>query len=156
MPPIRRPGTRPRKNHKGRFFPRRKVCSFCANKVKLIDYKNVIALRRYISDRGRIEPRRKTGVCPKHQRALSVALKRARHLALLPYTAEHIRLSGGLIPREMGGFAPRESGHAHRLSGPPRDSAGHAPKESSAPPAREAGAPAPEETGSVPARETAE
>jgi small subunit ribosomal protein S18 len=59
--------------------------------VREIDYKDVGRLRRYLSDRGKIEPRRKTGTCAKHQRRLSVALKNARHMALLPYTAAHIR-----------------------------------------------------------------
>jgi small subunit ribosomal protein S18 len=67
--------------------------------VKVIDYKDPAKLRRYVSDRARIEPRRKTGTCAKHQRWLSVALKRARHLALLPYTPEHIRISGVFTPR---------------------------------------------------------
>jgi small subunit ribosomal protein S18 len=66
----------------------------CADKIKVVDYKNVSFLRRFVSDRGRIETRRKTSACAKHQRALSGAIKRARHLALLPYTAEHIRGSG--------------------------------------------------------------
>jgi len=70
------------------------VCTFCADKVQHVDYKDVNRLRRYLSDRAKIEPRRKTGTCARHQRALSVALKRARFMALLPYTAEHIRTSG--------------------------------------------------------------
>ena len=70
---------------------RRKVCAFCVDHVREIDYKDVGRLRRCLSDRGKIEPRRKTGTCAKHQRRLSVALKNARHMALLPYTAAHIR-----------------------------------------------------------------
>lgn len=70
----------------GRYYPRRKVCSFCMDKIDVIDYKDFGRLRRYISDRGKIEPRRQTGTCAKHQRALSVAIKRARHLALLPFS----------------------------------------------------------------------
>ena len=70
---------------------RRKVCAFCADKTTLIDYKEVNRLRRYLSERAKIEPRRKTGTCARHQRTLTAALKRARHLALLPYTAEHQR-----------------------------------------------------------------
>jgi ribosomal protein S18 len=66
----------------------------CAPIIKVVDYKNVGFLRRFISDRARIETRRKTSACAKHQRALATAIKRARHLALLPYTAEHIRGSG--------------------------------------------------------------
>jgi len=77
-----------------RYISRRKVCFFCVEKVKRIDYKDVDGLRRYLSDRGKIEPRRKTGTCARHQRRLTIALKRARHLALLPYTAEHLRSTG--------------------------------------------------------------
>lgn len=73
------------------FRSRRKVCAFCVDHVREIDYKDVARLRRYLSDRGKIEPRRKTGTCAKHQRRLSVALKNARHMALMPYTASHIR-----------------------------------------------------------------
>ena len=76
---------------RGRYTPRRKVCLFCANKNEVIDYKEPGRLRNYISDRGKIEPRRRTGTCARHQRPLSTAIKRARHLALLPYTPEHVR-----------------------------------------------------------------
>lgn len=58
---------------------------FCVERIKEIDYKDFERLRRFVTDRGKIEPRRKSGVCAKHQRALSNAIKRARHLALLPY-----------------------------------------------------------------------
>jgi len=90
---------RPERKRHGRYVPRRKVCAFCVDHVDKIDYKEVAKLRRYLSDRGKIEPRRKTGTCAKHQRRLTIALKRARHLALLPYTAEHIRLAGAFAPR---------------------------------------------------------
>jgi small subunit ribosomal protein S18 len=81
-----------RRGGRGRDFrSRRKVCAFCVDHVREIDYKDVSRLRRYLSDRGKIEPRRKTGTCAKHQRRLSVALKNARHMALMPYTASHIR-----------------------------------------------------------------
>jgi small subunit ribosomal protein S18 len=70
-----------------RFRPRRKVCSFCVDKVKEIDYKGSDALRRYLDGHGKIIPRRKTGTCAKHQRRLTLAIKRARHLALLPFAA---------------------------------------------------------------------
>jgi small subunit ribosomal protein S18 len=66
----------------------------CADHIRVVDYKNVGFLRRFVSDRGRIETRRKSSACAKHQRAVAQAIKRARHLALLPYTAEHIRTSG--------------------------------------------------------------
>jgi small subunit ribosomal protein S18 len=99
--PRPKPTSRARPRGKGKYVPKRKVCSFCVNHVKTIDFKDVPLLRRYISDRGRIDPRRKTGVCAKHQRVLTVALKRARHIALLPYTAEHLRQSGTPVGREQ-------------------------------------------------------
>lgn len=77
-----------------RYIPRRKVCSFCVNKVKEIDYKDLSKLQRYVSVRGKIEPSRRTGVCAKHQRALAVAIKRGRHLALLPYVSDHVYKTG--------------------------------------------------------------
>ena len=77
---------------RGRGGPRgRKICAFCVDHVIEIDYKDVSRLHRYLSDRGKIEPRRKTGTCARHQRRLGVALKNARHMALLPYTAAHRR-----------------------------------------------------------------
>ncbi len=90
QPPSEAREDRPRR--RGRF--RRRVCPMCENKISFVDYKDFNFLRRFISDRGRIESRRKSGACAKHQRALAQAIKRARHLALLPYTAEHIRASG--------------------------------------------------------------
>jgi small subunit ribosomal protein S18 len=84
-----------------KFTPRRKVCQFCVDKIKEVDYKDLIRLRRFLSERGKIEPRRKTGTCAAHQRSLNVGLKRARQLALLPFTAEHIRVTGVLV-REPG------------------------------------------------------
>jgi len=80
----------------GRYAPRRKVCSFCGDRGEAIDYKDPVKLRHYISDRGKIEPRRRTGTCAKHQRALAQAIKRARHLALLPYVPAHIRRTMGV------------------------------------------------------------
>jgi len=68
--------------------PRRKVCAFCADKIKMIDYKDTQRLRRYLSERGKIVPRRVTGTCARHQRQLTTAIKRARHLALLPYVTD--------------------------------------------------------------------
>ena len=67
---------------------RKKVCAFCVDKIEKIDYKDVAKLRRYISERAKILPRRITGTCAKHQRQLTVAIKRARHVALLPLTSE--------------------------------------------------------------------
>jgi len=74
------------------YRPRRgKVCAFCVARGHKIDYKDVDLLRRFLTDRGKIQSHRKTGTCAKHQRRLAVAIKRARHLALLPFSAEHIR-----------------------------------------------------------------
>ena len=72
---------KPRGNRRGR----KKVCAFCVDKIQQIDYKDVPRLRRYLSERAKIVPRRVTGTCAHHQRQLTVAIKRARHLALLPY-----------------------------------------------------------------------
>ncbi|AEF18385.1 30S ribosomal protein S18 [Thermoanaerobacterium saccharolyticum] len=73
-----------RKNRKAK----KKVCAFCADRIDYIDYKEVGKLRKYITERGKILPRRITGNCAIHQRQLTVAIKRARQIALLPYTAE--------------------------------------------------------------------
>jgi len=91
--PRPRTASRPRPTRwgRGKYAPRRKVCFFCANKNESINYKDSHKLRNYVSDRGKIEPRRRTGTCARHQRTLAAAIKRARHLALLPYTPEHIR-----------------------------------------------------------------
>lgn len=67
---------------------RRKVCSFCVDKIDQVDYKDTGRLRRYISERGKILPRRVTGNCARHQRQLTRAIKRSRYMALLPYSVE--------------------------------------------------------------------
>ena len=67
---------------------RRKVCAFCVDKIAQIDYKDVPRLRRFLSERGKIIPRRVTGTCARHQRQLTTAIKRARHLAFLPYVSD--------------------------------------------------------------------
>ena len=68
--------------------PKKKVCAFCAEKSNGIDYKDANKLRKYITERGKIAPRRGTGCCAKHQRELAVAVKRARVMALLPYVVD--------------------------------------------------------------------
>ena len=68
--------------------PRKKVCVFCAERIDTIDYKDVEKLKKYVSDKGKILPRRVTGCCAKHQRKVTVAVKRARTIALLPYTVK--------------------------------------------------------------------
>lgn len=70
------------------FFRRRKVCKFCVDKVDYIDYKDTRQLQQYILERAKILPRRISGTCARHQRLLQQAIKRARHIALLPYTAD--------------------------------------------------------------------
>ena len=72
---------------RGGMHRRKKVCVFCG-KEKALDYKDVATLKKYVSERGKILPRRITGNCARHQRALTVAVKRARHVALMPYTAD--------------------------------------------------------------------
>ena len=72
---------------KGGIRRRKKVCVFCG-KDNVIDYKDVNKLKRYVSERGKILPRRVTGSCATHQRALTTAVKRARHIALMPYTCD--------------------------------------------------------------------
>lgn len=113
-----------------KYPPRRKVCTFCVDKVSYIDYKDIARLRRHLSERGKIEPRRKTGTCARHQRALAVALKRARHVALLPYTAEHIRLSGMVLrspddrrPSDRGPRFQRPGQEAPAAAAPAADGA---------------------------------
>ncbi len=73
---------------KKRFGRRRKVCHFCVDKVVHIEYKNIRVLKRYITERGKILPSRISGNCAKHQRALTMAIKKARNIALLPFTVE--------------------------------------------------------------------
>jgi len=75
------------KRERGRK-PKKKVCSFCVDKVEDIDYKDLPKLRRYVTERGKILPRRISGNCAKHQRQLTLSIKRARNIALLPFTAE--------------------------------------------------------------------
>jgi len=79
---------------RNRRFHKRKVCAFCADKTLVISWKRTENLRRFVADSGAIQPRRKSGVCARHQRRVAVAIKRARHLALFPYTNEHVRIMG--------------------------------------------------------------
>lgn len=88
---------RPRRKWEGsKYIPKRKICIFCSEKMDKIDYKDIAKLRQYVSERGKIDPRRKTGTCARHQRALAVAIKRARHIALLPYVSQHVSQTGGV------------------------------------------------------------
>lgn len=80
-------------NYRGRqerrFFSRPKFCQFCSDKEQIIDYKKADLLKRFITEDGKIRPRRQTGTCAKHQRELAGAIKRARHIALLPFTGKY-------------------------------------------------------------------
>ncbi len=85
-----RSGSRRGRPRRRRFFRRRvKRCAFCSDETLEIDYKQPDLLWRYLTDRGKIRPRRQTGTCAKHQRLLATAIKRARHLAMLPFVAEY-------------------------------------------------------------------
>ena len=143
-----------------KFTPRRKVCQFCVDKIKEVDYKDLGRLRRFLSERGKIEPRRKTGTCAAHQRSLNVALKRARQLALLPFTAEHIRVTGVVVrepgaPPFRGGRGPRpeidgaEAAEATPPAEPTTD--GQAPAPSTDSPETVASAPSAEGVRETPA-----
>ncbi len=79
---------RPERPARGGRKGRRKVCSFCVDKIDTIDYKDVARLRRFVSERAKILPRRVTGTCARHQRELTVAIKRARQIALMPFVSE--------------------------------------------------------------------
>ena len=83
----RRQGGGGRRRNKRRFT-RKRVCEFCVGKDKTIDYKKTDELKRYVSEYGRMRPRRQTGTCAKHQRQVAIAVKRARHIALLPFVVE--------------------------------------------------------------------
>lgn len=93
-----------------KFIPRRRICYFCAYKDKVINYKDLALLKGFLSERGKIEPRRRSGNCARHQRAIALAIKRARTIGLLPITGEHIRKMGiaGLGIRPMVKETQRE------------------------------------------------
>lgn len=142
-----RPGGRGR--GRGRYTPRRKVCQFCVDKVDTIDYKDVTRLRRFVSERGKIEPRRKTGTCAKHQRKLSTAIKRARQIALLPYAPKHIQEMGGFF--QPPPFLPQTHPAAAPAPAPGPAAAGAAPVAPSAAAPAPSGAPAPATPAPAPA-----
>ncbi|MEY3989666.1 MAG: hypothetical protein RI985_747 [Chloroflexota bacterium] len=74
-----------------KFGGRRKVCIFCADQIATADYKDLKRLQRFVSERGKILPRRRTGTCAKHQRSLTLAVKRARHMALMAFVGATVR-----------------------------------------------------------------
>jgi small subunit ribosomal protein S18 len=122
------PGGRPR--GKRQYFRKKKVCKFCVEKMDFIDYKRADILSQFVQERGKILPRRMTGVCSRHQRWLGVAIKRARNIALMPFAGS---AAGTHAPRPV---APAGAAGAHT---PTATSHGHAPAAPHAtPPASEA------------------
>ncbi len=92
MTRARSTGTSRPRYRRSRYAPSRRVCAFCAGKIESVNYKETDKLRGFITDRGKITPRRRTGTCARHQRIVATAIKRARHVALLPYVPAHMRL----------------------------------------------------------------
>src|SRR5258707_6326691 len=127
------PGGRPR--GKRQYFRKKKVCKFCVEKIDFIDYKRADILSQFVQDRGKILPRRMTGVCARHQRWLGVAIKRARNIALMPFAGS---AAGTHAPRPVapagapGSHTPAAAPHA--APAPPAPPAAQAP----APPSTEA------------------
>src|SRR6266478_3430123 len=121
------PGGRPR--GKRQYFRKKKVCKFCVEKMDFIDYKRADILSQFVQERGKILPRRMTGVCARHQRWLGVAIKRARNIALLPFAGS---AAGTQAPRVVVPGAPVHTAPAHAT-----------PTPSSVAPAPAAAAPAP-------------
>src|SRR5205807_10576585 len=104
------PGGRPR--GKRQYFRKKKVCKFCVEKIDLVDYKRADILSQFVKERGKILPRRMTGVCARHQRWLGVAIKRARNIALLPFAGS---AAGSTAPRAVEAAKPQ----AHPPATPP-------------------------------------
>ena len=106
------PGGRPR--GKRQYFRKKKVCKFCVEKMDFIDYKRADILSQFVQERGKILPRRMTGVCARHQRGLGVAIKRARNIALLPFSGSAANIQA---PRAVTPGAPH-GGHAPAATHP--------------------------------------
>src|SRR5438445_12844840 len=122
------PGGRPR--GKRQYFRKKKVCKFCVEKMDFIDYKRADILSQFVQERGKILPRRMTGVCSRHQRWLGVAIKRARNIALMPFAGS---AAGTHAPRPV---VPGAATGTHAPAAPPQ---AHAPAvPAAAPPATEA------------------
>src|SRR5437870_1750627 len=116
------PGGRPR--GKRQYFRKKKVCKFCVEKMDFIDYKRADILSQFVQERGKILPRRMTGVCARHQRWLGVAIKRARNIALLPFSGSAANTQA---PRVVVPGAPH-GGHAPAAAHPAPAPAGEAPQ----------------------------
>jgi len=106
------PGGRPR--GKRQYFRKKKVCKFCVEKMDFIDYKRADILSQFVQERGKILPRRMTGVCARHQRWLGVAIKRARNIALLPFagSAAGVQAPRAVVPGAAAGHAAPAPAHA--------------------------------------------
>ena len=118
------PGGRPR--GKRQYFRKKKVCKFCVEKMDFIDYKRADILSQFVQERGKILPRRMTGVCARHQRWLGVAIKRARNIALMPFAGS---AAGTLAPRAVTpGAAHGTPGHAPAAAHATPSPAAEAPK----------------------------
>jgi small subunit ribosomal protein S18 len=118
------PGGRPR--GKRQYFRKKKVCKFCVEKMDFIDYKRADILSQFVQERGKILPRRMTGVCARHQRWLGVAIKRARNIALMPFAGS---AAGTQAPRAVTPGAPHgATGHAPAAARPAPAPAAEAPK----------------------------
>lgn len=123
------PGGRPR--GKRQYFRKKKVCKFCVEKMDFIDYKRADILSQFVQERGKILPRRMTGVCSRHQRWLGVAIKRARNIALMPFAGS---ASGTQAPRPVApagaaaAHTPAAAQQAHAPAAPPAAPASEAPK----------------------------
>src|SRR5260221_6365895 len=124
------PGGRPR--GKRQYFRKKKVCKFCVEKIDFIDYNRADILSQFVQERGKILPRRMTGVCSRHQRWLGVAIKRARNIALMPFAGS---AAGTHAPRPV---APAGTAGAHAPAAAPQAHAPAAPAVPAAPPASEA------------------
>src|ERR1700746_1786128 len=109
---------------KRQYFRKKKVCKFCVEKMDFIDYKRADILAQFVQERGKILPRRMTGVCARHQRGLGVAIKRARNIALLPFSGSAANTQA---PRAVTPGAPH-GGHAPAAAHPAPAPAGEAPK----------------------------
>src|SRR5689334_11803913 len=107
------PGGRPR--GKRQYFRKKKVCKFCVEKMDFIDYKRADILSQFVQERGKILPRRMTGVCARHQRWLGVAIKRARNIALLPFAGS---AAGTQAPRQVVPGAPAHAAPVHATPAP--------------------------------------
>jgi len=117
------PGGRPR--GKRQYFRKKKVCKFCVEKMDMIDYKRADILSQFVQERGKILPRRMTGVCSRHQRWLGVAIKRARNIALLPFAGS---AAGAQAPRPAGAHAHGSHAPAAHAAAPATPAPAEAPK----------------------------